>query len=533
MSVPARTSALTGTRPLLRVSLRQDAHLIAPWVVLISVLSASSILAYAWVFPDAQDRRALAGSLGVNPALSLVFGPADDLMTADGFNAWRAGQLGAFFAGLMAILIVVRNSRANEDSGQAELIASSVIARRSRLAVALLMATIAAVALGVLCSVITIAVGGSVVASVLLAASFTASSLMFAGVAAVCAQLASEARTASSLAVAILGVSYVLRGYLDASDLPQWTTWLTPLGWLERTAPATEQDPWPLLLALGFAAVLVGVAFLLQERRDFGQGVVPSRRGPARAGLAGSAWGLTLALHRGSLVAWSIAFVGLGMLFGSLAGSIGDLIADNPAVGAVLAAGGASNLTFAFLTTILQIIAILAAVLGVQVVLRLHAEEVDHRVEPLLATSLRRPVLLASTALVAFGATAVAMVLAGTPLGLVASRQEPSVAPVDVLRQAIVTIPAVWVLVGLALAVVGAAPAQRLVGWLGVVATFVLTILGPTFNLWEWVLDLSPLRHVPDVTASAPAWGELAWLVVLAAALTAIGFVGYRRRDIG
>lgn len=533
MSGVPRPSALTGTRPLLRVTLRQDAHLTAPWIVLISVLSASSILAYAWVFPDEQDRRALAGSLGVNPALSLVFGPARDLLSADGFNAWRAGQLGAFFAGLMAILVVVRNSRANEDSGQAELIASGVIARRSRLAVALLIAAIAAVVLGVLCAVLTIAVGGSVVASILLAATFTASALMFGAVAAVCAQVASEARTATSLAVAILGISYVVRGYLDASDLPDWTTWLTPLGWLERTAPATEQDPWPLLLALGLTAVLVALAFVLQERRDFGQGVVPSRPGPARAGLARSAWGLALALHSGSLVAWLIAFAGLGLLFGSLAGSIGDLVADNPAVGAVLAAGGAANPAFAFLTTILQVIAIIAAVLGVQVVLHLHAEEVAHRVEPLLATSLRRPVHLASNAVLAFGATAVAMALAGTTLGLVASRQESSVAMGDVLRQAVATIPAVWVLVALALAVVGVAPGQRVIGWLGVVATFVLTILGPTFHLWDWLLDLSPLRHVPDVTSPAPRWGELAWLALVAASLTAVGFAGYRRRDIG
>ena len=92
---------LTGTRPLLRVSLRQDARNIAPWVGLISALSASSILAYAWIFTSAHQRADLAATLGANPALALVFGSARDLLTADGFNAWRAGQLGAMFAGLV------------------------------------------------------------------------------------------------------------------------------------------------------------------------------------------------------------------------------------------------------------------------------------------------------------------------------------------------------------------------------------------------------------------------------------------------
>ena len=146
------TSAFTGIRPLLKVSLHQDARNIGPWVVLISVLSVSSILAYAWVFPDLEDRQALSMRLSANPALALVFGPPRDLLTSDGFNSWRAGVLGAFFAGLMAIFIVVRNSRAHEDSGQAELLASGVLGRQARLTVAVLMAAVASLALGVVYS---------------------------------------------------------------------------------------------------------------------------------------------------------------------------------------------------------------------------------------------------------------------------------------------------------------------------------------------------------------------------------------------
>ena len=91
------TSAFTGSRPLLAVSLRQDIRSIAPWVVLISALSATSILGYDWVFRTEAERQELAMTLGANPALSLIFGPAHDLMSSDGFNAWRAGQLGALF----------------------------------------------------------------------------------------------------------------------------------------------------------------------------------------------------------------------------------------------------------------------------------------------------------------------------------------------------------------------------------------------------------------------------------------------------
>lgn len=526
---------LAGTRTLLVVSLHQDARNIAPWVLLISALSASSILAYAWIFPDAAERAALSTALAGNPALSLVFGPARDLTTADGFNGWRAGQLGALFAALMAILVVGRNSRGHEDSGQAELVASGVLARGSRLAVAVLMAGIASVALGVVCFLLTIACGGGITATLVLASSFTASGLVFAGLAAVAAQVGSDARTAGSIAIAALGVCYVVRGYLDMSGAADWATWLTPLGWLEKAGPGADNDPRPLLLALGLAALLVAVAFALQARRDFGQGLLAPRPGPAGAGLAGSVWGLAVLMHRGSLVVWLLAFAGLGLVLGNLATSIGDVVGDNPALAAVLASGatGAGALTFAFLVTILQIIAIIAAVMGVQVILRIHAEEVDHRVEPLLAGSLSRWSYLASTVVVALAGTAAALLVAGSGLGLVAHARDDAVAAGDVVRQAIATIPAVWLLVGVAIAAVGAVPSRRLVAWLGVAATFGLTILGPTFDLPAWALDLSPLRHVPNVTAAASDWAGLGWLGGVAALLVAVGFAGFRHRDVG
>jgi ABC-2 type transport system permease protein len=527
-------SFLTGTGPLLKVSLRQDARNIVPWVGLITVLSASSILAYTWIFTDPAQRQALAATLGTNPALSLIFGTARDLSTADGFNAWRAGMLGALFAGLMAILIVIRNSRANEDSGQAELIASGVIARRSRLAVAVLMAVIASLALGVVCFLVTVACGGGVESTLILSSTFAASGLMFAGIAAVAAQIGSDARTASSIAVGTLGVLFVLRGYIDSSGTSDWATWLTPFGWLEETRPSTANNAWPLLLCLAFAVLLVLAAFVLQEHRDFGQGLYATRPGPAEAGIAGNVWGLALKLNRASLISWLVAFAGLGLIFGTLATSIADLLKTNPQMAQILASGvtDAAHLTFAFLVTILQIIAIIAAVMGVQIVLRVYAEEVDYRVEPLLAGSLRRQTYLAGNALVAFLGTAVALLVAGTGLGLVAAAKDDTISAANVVKQSLVTIPALWTLVALALAAVGAVPRLRMIGWLGVVATFGLTILGPTFNLPDWALGFSPLRHVPNVTAPSPDWTGLAWLAGFIVLFLTVGFVGYRRRDI-
>ena len=119
-----------------------------------------------------------------------------------------------------------------------------------------------------------------------------------------------------------------------------------------------------------------------------------------------------------------------------------------------------------------------------------------------------------------------------TRLMPVASATDDSISLGKVIEQSLVTIPAVWVLVGIAIAAVGAAPSVRVIAWLGVVATFGITILGPTFKLPDWLLDISPLRHVPNVTATSPDWTGLAWLGLFFALFLAVGFVGFRRRDV-
>lgn len=525
--------ALTGVGVLYRTTLHHDARRVAPWVVLISLLSVTSVLGYDGAFPEREDRIAFSTALGANPALSLVFGTARDLTSTDGFNAWRAGQLGAFFAGLMAVLVVVRNSRANEDSGQAELIASGVVAREARLAVAVLIAATASVVLGLICWSLTVAVGGGATATAVIAAGFVSSGLVFTGVAAVTAQLGTEARAASGLAVATLGAFYVLRGYVASADLPDWLTWLTPFGWIERTAPVTDNDPRPLLLSVALAIVLVAVAFWLQGRRDFGQGIVATPAGPAEAGLSGNVWGLAWRLHRGSLIGWMGAFVLLGGLFGTLASSVVDVVSENPVMAQVIAQGAVSPdmLISRFIRTILQLIGIIAAVLGVQVVLRVHTEEVDQRVGPLLAGSLRRSTYLASNVVVSLVATAAAMGLAGTSMGLVASARDDAVAFSDVLGQALATVPAVWALVAVAVATVGAVPRIRLLAWLAVVVTFGITLLGPTFKLSDAQLSASVFHHVPDVTGAAD-WTGLLVVSGVALLLVVLGFIGFRRRDL-
>lgn len=532
-STAGTSTALVGVRPLLHASMRQEARSFGPWVAIATALTTSSVILYPFVFPDLADRQRLAAALDANPALGLIFGPARDLTTVDGFTAWRSLALGGFFTALMAIFTVVRASRGQEDSGQAELLAAGVLGRPARLVVAVVMALVGSVAVGVVAGVGAALFGGDWGSSMLLGATFTVTGWMFAGAGAVSAQTASEARTAATLAVGTLGVLFVARGYLYSVDAPDWTVWLTPQGWMQETAPSTAHDWWPLLLGVALTVVLLVVAFALQARRDFGQGSIPPRPGPAR-GTVRHPLALALRLNRGPLITWAVAFAVLGVVFGYFATSVTDLFADSPMVQAMLKAGASTSqdLVAAFLVTILSLVGIIAAVSGVQVMLKVRVEELDDRVDPVIAGAVRRQAYYGANVLVALAGPALGMLVSGTVIATIAAGGDTGLTFGRTLLQAVAAVPAVWTAIALSVAVVGARPVVKLASWAGVVLSFGLTILGPTFGLDDWVLGISPFWHVPNVSATIVDWSGLGWITLVTVLLLAVGINGFRRRDL-
>ena len=525
--------ALTGTLTILRSLMRQDGRSFAPWILLATLLTTSSVLVYPWVFPDLEARQAFAMAVGANPTVGIIFGPASDLLTADGFNVWRSLALGGFLAALGAIFAVTRDTRGQEDSGQAELVASNPVGRGSQLAAAVLFALSGSLLVGVVAGVLTVPFGGAWEPSLLVGATFTATGWMFTAVAAVAAQVGADKRTASSLAVGFLGALFLARGFAYALDAPSWTIWVNPLGWMTETRPVTENNWWPLLLAVGFTVLALTLAFALRSRRSFGFGILPPRPGPDRGRTRGLL-GLTLRLNAGTILTWSFAFVILGLVFGQFSKSVPDLLSKDVGLAGFLAAGALTptDIMGAFLATVLGLIGIIASVSGVQVMLRMRSGEMEGRSDPLLAEPVSRRTYFARNVFVALALSGTILLIAGVLVAAIAANGALGVTFGEAFFQSVVTIPATWVVVALSTTVVGARPRVPLAAWAGVVLSFALTFLGPTFNLWDWILGISPFWHVPGVTEGAPDWSGLWWLGLAVVLLASVGFVGYQRRDI-
>ncbi len=132
--------------------------------------------------------------------MAVIYGPAFDLSTAGGFTAWRIGGLLAVFTALMAIFTVTRHSRAEEDSGRAELLASGAVGRSALLTAAIAVAAGASLLIGMLEALVLIAADLPVAGAIALGLATAATGVVFAAIAAVACQLAADARTANGIA---------------------------------------------------------------------------------------------------------------------------------------------------------------------------------------------------------------------------------------------------------------------------------------------------------------------------------------------
>jgi ABC-2 type transport system permease protein len=528
-------SSFSATGSLVRLGVRLDRVRLVIWIVAISAITYATASAFRELYPTVESRLAFSGTLANTPALVALTGPPFDLSTIGGLTSWRIGGFGPVLLAIMGSLTANRHTRAEEEAGRLELIGSGSVGRFAPLAAALFTAFGASLIIGALVCLSLISFGESVRGSVALGLAFAGAGCMFASVAALAAQLTASARAAGGMAGSFIGVSFLLRAIGDSSG-PQWLSWLSPIGWTQQVRPFSGERWWVFGLIAGFCTVLIGTAFALLSSRDLGSGLLPARPGPASAPDLDSAVKLGWRLHGGVMATWVIGLTIMGAAFGTIAESIGSLLEDNPQLKEIFEAmGGEQNLIDTFFASVMGIVGLLAGAYAIQATLRLRSEEVNLRAEPILATKVTRIEWIAGHLVYVVLGSCLVTVSAGVAAGLVHGLRTASTS--DALAKlagaGAVQLPAVFVLVGLTLALIGLAPRWTAAAWGVLVVSLVLKQLGPILQLDQKVLDLSPFTHVPQIPGQPFTWKPLLLLTAVALALTLVGALGFRRRDIG
>jgi ABC-2 type transport system permease protein len=311
--------------------------------VTFGLVAMSAALTYVDSFPTETSRRILVDSLGGDAGFSVLFGQVDGIGTVGGYTAYKCYVFLTTIGAVWAALIVTRLLRGEEDSGRWQLLLAgrTTAARATAATMAGVVAAIAIVFAGT--TVLTAVagaqpdVGFSWPDSAMFGLSVVVAPLCFAGVAAVCAQLAQTRRLASSLAIGVLSVCFVVRMIADASADSHWLLWITPLGWVELMQPFTENDLLPVLPAAGLIAATFAAAVVLAARRDAGSGVLATREAaPVRSFGLRSPLGLAMRLNTPVLAGWAVGIASISFVMGIVAKAAAAAVVESSSATSIL-----------------------------------------------------------------------------------------------------------------------------------------------------------------------------------------------------
>jgi ABC-2 type transport system permease protein len=102
-----------------------------------------------------------------------------------------------------------------------------------------------------------------------------------------------------------------------------------------------------------------------------------------------------------------------------------------------------------------------------------------------------------------------------------------------VLAASMVFLPAIWVMAGIAVALYGLIPRFTFVSWGALLGVILIGVLGPSLQVSQSIMNISPFTHVPAVLVSGVSVMPLVSLTLAALILTIVGLIGFQRRGIG
>ncbi|HSP28587.1 MAG TPA: hypothetical protein VLN74_08560 [Ilumatobacteraceae bacterium] len=523
-----------GTRQLLWLVLRRDRFRGSLWMVGLVGLMALSASSVAALYQTPEQLESYARTVRGNSALIVQSGPGYGLNAPTvGAVVMNETALWLFIAvSLMSVFMVVRHTRTEEETGRAELVRAAPVGRHAALSAAMLGTLLVNVAIAVGNVAALLVAGLPVVGSMAFGASLVAIGMVFGGVGAVAAQVASSSRAALAAGGAAVGLSFVLRAIGDVGN--GVLSWASPIGWAQAIRAYADERWWVLMVPLMATSALVALARSLQDRRDFGSGLVEPRTGrPEATAALSTPFGLAVRLQRGTLIGWTVGLAALAFFYGLVADQAEQIIEDNPDMADFFAQLGMGSVTDAFLSTAMLIMALFASGFTVSSVLRLRSEEMSGRVDPVLALPISRRRWAAGHLVVALGGTALLALVIGVAMGAGAALVLGDVARVAQLAAAgAVMVPAMWVLAGAAMLLDGVRPQWALATWALVAWVFVVAMFATVLDLPQWLSNLSPFEHVPALPAAPMTWLPLVVLTAIAAVSLAAGLAALDRRDM-
>jgi ABC-2 type transport system permease protein len=519
-----------GTGKLTGFYLRQGWITRSIWLFTPALLIMSAMSSYGSMFASQFELNAFVDDNVLNPAVSAIHG---FILSKDiqGIVAWNVKTVSLIVIAIFNILAVSKIMRGEEESGRADLLGSGVVGRQSLFAVSITISFATNVVMGILMFLTMLLYGLPADGSLTLSLLMIVGGCLFASFGAVASQLASAKRTASSLGIGLMGLFYVLSfmNNLSAGNNP--SSYFTPFRWFFIVRPFAGNHLAFLLVAICLVVIIVALALYLSSKRDVGAGVIHPKAGRSDASPGfNNVFALSWRMHRGLLIVWTIALGIFAFGIGSVDSLVSKMLGEQQTLASWMSLFGEPEK--AFLSLMVYVLCLFVSAYGILAVQKIRSEETDGRIEALLSTPMKRSKWMASHILFSTAGSTLILLVIGLciAIGSVVSGGSVS-AFIEIVLMAIVKLPAVLTMAGIAVLLFGLLPKLSVgLSW-AIYSLFILIQL-----LWEMAL-------IPDIIFLLSPFGQVyptqsltfaTFMLLLAAAcvLYGAGLLCFKKRDI-
>ncbi|MCR1897504.1 hypothetical protein NSA47_00675 [Irregularibacter muris] len=530
-----KSNDFIGTGTLIRLFLRRDRFLLPIWIIFSVMLTFITAATFNVIGGEGLEH--VLSEFNKDPLISALLGPVISV-DISGAIVWRGMSQLALALGIGSLLIVIRHTRTDEETGRSELIRAYPVGRYANLTAALIITIIGNMIAGILISLSIIALGGEIKGAFVFGATLSTIGCFFTGVGTLGVQLRESSSTAKSIGIATLGLGLVLGILNNFRGGYTLLIWITPMAWHRVTSPFGGNYGWWLLYCAVFAAIPIIIAYKLSSRRDLGAGIFPASPGLTEASPHfTSPLALAWRLHKKSFVVWMVGIV----LYISVFAAISPGLSSDGAMSNWLAnLGGTSwaeemGLGYVFISISIYLISLFVAAYAMTAVLRLKKEENEGRVEMLVDKRVSRICWMSSHLIVAALCSTALLLVMGIGGGVFYGIASGDISSGfwGVFIMSVSKIPPVLIFLAVTALLYGLCPKMTGVGWIVWIGSVMLELAWEG-QIIDWsLMQISPFAyaHYTIDIINLPLM-LLILLLGLSAVLIGIGLLGFKNRDI-
>jgi ABC-2 type transport system permease protein len=529
-------------------SIRDSRRAIIAAAVLLFIVFVGITEAIATQFATPESRAEMVALINsVPPILAGLAGPIVNVGTMGGYLQYKYGTFFPVLLSLWSVLALSGTLASEVQRGSMEFLASTGMSR-SKIALEKMSGHLTGLGIAFLVTFISITIAGASFATLPGDAISSTQAFGYAiwmvlmALAAGSVAFALGPFVGRGAAAGIAGFTtiagFVLNGYQASVTQLAPLANLTWYGWTNAHLPLAGQFDWPSVAFLAvFDVVMLAIGVVAFARRDIGvTSAIPTPSLPrALVGLRGPV-SRSIGHNLSAGVAWGIGIGIFGLLLAGSSGSFTDTLNNSPDFSKLLStifpnvdfSGVGGFLQLLFIEIGIVLIGLAAATL----VAGWASDESSGRLELLLTTPMSRLRWATSSGIGVLVDMALIVVLTALGIGIGGAIAGGDL--VTPLAGTLVLFAYGAALIGIGVLVGGlfgsrlAAPAVVVVVFL----TWFVQLLGPLFNLPDWVVNLALTNHYGQPMVGVWDWGGIALSAIIAVAGIAIGAYAFDRRDL-